>query len=128
MAIFVNKKTHILVVDDDTDLLILFRGSMQARDYVVDISVNGDNIWECIEKKRPDVIMLDVHMNGKKGSDICKDLKKKDTTLSIPIIMLSATDDLKKVAEDCGADSYLSKPFNADKVAYEIEKILTKNN
>ena len=128
MAIFVNKKAHILAVDDDTDLLILFRGSMQARDYVVDISINGDNIWECIEKKRPDVIMLDVHMNGKEGSDICKELKNNVATSSIPIIMLSATDDLKKVSEDCGADSYLSKPFNADKVAYEIEKILSKNN
>jgi two-component system alkaline phosphatase synthesis response regulator PhoP/two-component system response regulator MprA len=119
-----NKKLHLLVVDDDDDLLVLFYLAMRAKGYEVEISRNAETFWDDVDATHPDIIILDIHMIGVDGAELCKELKAKSDTKKIPIILLSASDDLKHIAEESGANSFIQKPFTAEKVMREVERLV----
>jgi len=115
---------NVLAVDDDQDLLTLIRSSLKRKGFHVDISVNGEDLNQLIKKHYPDVIILDIQMEGINGGDICKKLKEDPATSHIPIIMLSANTNLAEVTRDCGADDCLSKPFNVEEMERHILKLV----
>lgn len=119
-----NKKLHLLVVDDDDDLLVLFYLAMRAKGYEVEISRNAETFWDDVDTTHPDIIILDIHMIGVDGAQLCKELKAKEDTKEIPIILLSASEDLKVIAQQSGANSFIQKPFTAEKVVREVERLI----
>lgn len=114
------KKPVILLIDDDKDLLELMKRKLIKEGCVVNISQNGAKINEIIADQTPDCILLDIHMIGVNGSDICKKLKSEDRTSNIPILLLSANHNIEKIAVICGADGYISKPMD---ISLFVEKI-----
>ncbi|MBC7629353.1 two-component system response regulator [Ferruginibacter sp.] len=114
------KKPVILLIDDDKDLLELMKRKLIKEGCVVNISQNGAKINEIIADQTPDCILLDIHMIGVNGSDICKKLKSEDQTSNIPILLLSANHNIEKIAVICGADGYISKPMD---ISLFVEKI-----
>jgi len=115
---------NVLAVDDDQDLLSLMRSSLKRKGFHVDISVNGEDLNQLIKEHYPDVIILDIQMDGVDGGDLCKKLKDDPATAHIPIIMLSANTNLAEVTKDCGADDFLPKPFNMDEMERHILKLV----
>jgi DNA-binding response OmpR family regulator len=115
---------NVLAVDDDQDLLALMRSSLKRKGFHVDISVNGEDLYQLIKMHYPDVILLDIQMDGVNGGDLCKKLKQDPATSHIPIIMLSANTNLAEVTKSCGADDYLPKPFNIDEMERHILKLV----
>lgn len=117
------QKKNLLIVDDDDDLLVLFFLAMRSKGYEVEVSRNAETFWDDMKAKEPDVIVLDIHMPGIDGRTLCKLLKEDRSTAHIPVIMLSANDNIDSIAAGCGANGYLRKPFNSDKLVSEVERI-----
>lgn len=125
MTMNYERKVRVLFADDDEDLLRLVKMKLTNQGFLVALSLNGERVKAMATSDRPDVILLDVTMVGNDGRDICKALKEDRSTHDIPVILLSANDELKKIAEQCGADGYVTKPFDAGSVKSKIDDLLT---
>ena len=114
---------RILVVDDDESILEVIQIVLESEGYQTQISLNSEcfqHFTNCL----PDLILLDVLLSGEDGRDICKQLKRNQTTAHIPVVMLSAHSDANKLADASGADDFLEKPFDVDVLIETIEKHL----
>ncbi|MGN6436203.1 MAG: response regulator [Agriterribacter sp.] len=125
MTMNYERKVRVLFADDDEDLLRLVKLKLSTQGFLVALSLNGERVKAMALSDRPDIILLDVTMEGNDGRDICKSLKEDGVTKDIPVILLSANDELKKIAEQCGADGYVAKPFDANSVKNKIDDLLT---
>ena len=118
-----NAKKTILVADDDPAICDALSFMLEEEGYRVLTTVNGGTIYK-MEKEFPDLLLLDIWMSGQDGREICKYLKKKELTRDIPIIILSASRDIEKSADDAGADDFLAKPFQMEELLSKISKHL----
>ncbi|MCL4116696.1 UNVERIFIED_CONTAM: hypothetical protein GTU68_028725 [Idotea baltica] len=118
-------KPLVLVVEDDSDIR-QFIINILEKDYTIIQAKNGKVGVELALEKIPDLIISDVMMPLKDGIELCNDLKGDERTSHIPIILLTA-----KVGEDneitglkTGADDYMTKPFNSEKLKIRVEKLI----
>ncbi|RYY69456.1 MAG: response regulator [Chitinophagaceae bacterium] len=103
---------HILIIDDNKDLLTMLTAMLKTRGYTVSVSETAENITQTIKDIQPDVIMMDMLLSGADGRDICKLIKADKNISSIPLLMLSA---YPQAVTDClaaGADGFVEKPFD----------------
>jgi CheY-like chemotaxis protein len=100
----------ILVADDNSGIVDVMQIVLEHEGFEVITTMNGKNILKLCEQK-PDLIFLDVWMSGVDGNDICKQIKANADFKHIPVIIFSANRHTKEIAIDCGADGFLSKPF-----------------
>lgn len=122
----VDNKLNLLIVDDDEDMLVLFYLVMKNKGYDVDVSRNAETFWEDLFFSTPDIIILDISMDGIDGRVICQKLKEHEYTANIPVILLSAHVDLEKIASKIGADGFVQKPFSSEKIILEMQKVLKR--
>lgn len=115
-------KGKILVADDDAGIVDALQMVLEDADYEVQTTMDGHSVLEVDHKKLPDVILLDIWMSGEDGRDICRNLKSRQETMNIPIIMISATGDLATSAKAAGADDFLPKPFHMEHLLEKVEK------
>ena len=115
-----NKKKVVLVADDDFDLLQLVKMQLQQSGFAVQLSLNGNGIVRMAVDEHPDIILLDIAMDGISGGDICMKLKANNETSGIPVIMISANDNIEYIAQHCGANDYVRKPFNVQAIREKI--------
>ena len=117
---------HILIVDDDAGTVDIISIILKNAGY----EIKTDNSGELLFLKtgiHPQLILLDNKLGKKSGSDICMELKAKEHTKNIPIIMISAADELKLLAANACADNFLPKPFSIqDLLAVVQETLLQK--
>lgn len=116
-----SKKVKVLVADDDPAICDAVQFMLEEEGYDVDTTVNGETIYK-MEKNYPDILLLDIWMSGQDGREICKFLKKRESTKNIPIVMVSASRDIEESAKDAGADDFLAKPFRMDDLLSKIAK------
>ena len=117
---------HILVVDDDEGIVEVIQIVLEGEGYAVRTATNRDGLQDLADDL-PDLILLDVLLSGDDGRDICKALKSDPLTKDIPVIMLSAHSDASKVADAGGADDFLEKPFDVDKLIDIVAKHLASS-
>lgn len=111
----------ILLADDDPGIIDAVQMLLEDEGYEVETSVDGETIYK-MEKNFPDLLLLDIWMSGVDGRDICRYLKQQDMTKDIPIIMISASRDIKNSAEEAGANDFLAKPFDINDLLEKVEK------
>lgn len=109
-ALLLRKKT-IMVVDDNQGVLDVMTIMLEHGGYEVTTATDGRSV-RSLEEPLPDLILLDIMISGTDGRELCKALKGNDKTKNLPVLLLSANIDIKKISETCGADGYLSKPFD----------------
>lgn len=114
----------ILLVDDDEDLLAMVSYKLKKEGFQTLISINGERVKEIVDLSRPDLILLDIHMQGIHGGDICKQIKADPLTRSIPILLFSANENIKTIREECGADGFLVKPLEGDVLMATLQQYL----
>ena len=107
-------KTSVLVIDDNPDIRSLIT-TLLKDDYMVLTAPNGQAGLKMAAKYIPDLIICDVMMPVMDGLECCRRLKAEQSTSHIPVLLLTACsmDEQRIQGYDCGADAYLSKPFNA---------------
>jgi DNA-binding response OmpR family regulator len=94
---------------------------LEFEGYQVTSTVDGSTVVDMMDE-HPDLLLLDIWMSGEDGRDICKRLKHIDATKNIPVIMISASRDIKESAIASGADDFISKPFEMNELLQKIEK------
>lgn len=107
-----NTQATILVVDDEPLNTKLLAAILTADGFKTITAAGGEEALHIVTKQEVDLILLDIMMPGMNGYEVCQRLKSNETTRMIPIIMVTALDDLesKVKAIDSGADDFLSKP------------------
>jgi DNA-binding response OmpR family regulator len=108
----------ILVVDDDRDILEIVSYILTSRGFNVSTHTTGLNVPEAVMQFSPDVILLDINLPGKLGTEVCKELKKIH---SIPVILFSAHAKEGKVIAECNADGFIAKPFDMEALVKRIK-------
>jgi DNA-binding response OmpR family regulator len=115
------KRKKIVVADDDSDILEVINLILNVKGYDVKTEKNAENLLT-MKEDLPDLLLLDIWMSGVDGRDICRQLKSRQETKDLPVIMLSANIDIKNMSVDCGATDYLAKPFDINELVGIIEK------
>lgn len=121
---------HILVVDDTTFSLRILTDMLSRQGYQAEGATSGKQALHLIDKKKPDLILLDINMPGMDGFEVCAILKEQEETRHIPIIFISALDDTqgKVKAFSLGAVDYITKPFQLREVVARVKTHLNMQN
>jgi diguanylate cyclase (GGDEF)-like protein len=114
---------NILLVDDTVDNLRVLSASLIKQGYQVRCAKNGAMALIAAKKEPPQLILLDIKMPEMDGYEVCKRLKNDDLTSNIPIIFLSALDDVfdKVKAFTVGGVDYIVKPFQIEEVIARVQ-------
>lgn len=120
-------KPDILIVDDIPDNLRFLSQMLVNQGYNVRKAINGKMALTAVKTVLPDLILLDINLPEMNGYEICEQLKKDETTRNIPVIFLSALDDVwdKVKAFKAGGVDYITKPFQFEEVLIRIQNQLT---
>ncbi|MES2267564.1 MAG: response regulator [Bacteroidota bacterium] len=116
----------ILVIDDDEDILEILNVIFQENGYETVMS-NTSEAAEHIRIIQPDIVLLDVRIEGspKIGPEICKEIKSQLETRHLPVMLVSGETDLAIIATECGADSYIAKPFDIFELLSQVKEFLS---
>ena len=114
-------KKRILITDDDEGVQDIFRLIFERAGYDVQILGEGLSILEN-NYKRPDHFVLDRQLSGQDGLKVCRFLKSQNTTKNIPVIIVSATPGIGKMAKEAGADDFIEKPFQIKDLLGVVER------
>ena len=113
----------ILIVDDEPDIRNLLRQEISEAGFLVKEAINGKEGIERIRQAQPDLVILDIMMPEMNGFDVAAILKNDPATKHIPIIVVSITDDKKRIAQ-LGIDRYLTKPIDINQLLKDIKSLL----
>ena len=116
----------ILLIDDDPDIITVLQLLLKKKGYQVATAYRKEEAYKQVELFRPNLIVLDVLLSGVDGRTICKKLKNTESSKHIPIIMFSAHPSAQKNMEDFGADDFIPKPFESNKILERIETLLAR--
>lgn len=118
-----SRGANILLVDDTPENLRLLSQILAERSYQVRAVTSGERALESVKLAPPDLILLDIRMPGIDGFEVCRALKADPTTQHIPVIFISALDDLedKMRAFTVGGVDYITKPFQYEEVIARAE-------
>lgn len=113
LSMTTNRSPVILVVDDTPANLLLLTQLLSAQSYDVRPVTQGTAALTAIRTIRPDLVLLDIRMPDMDGYEVCQQLKADEETAQIPVIFISALDDVedKVRAFECGGVDYIAKPF-----------------
>lgn len=118
--------SNILIVDDTPANLDVLCGMLRDRGYRVRVAISGARALTAIRAERADLVMLDINMPGMTGYDVCRELKHDPELRNVPVIFISALDEVidKVKAFDAGGADYVAKPFEFGEVLARIENQL----
>jgi response regulator RpfG family c-di-GMP phosphodiesterase len=115
---------NLLLVDDDAAFRTLLRTTFELVDVSVREAESAAVAGALIEEDRPDAIVLDVHMPGESGIDLCRRLKADRATREIVVVLLTGSPGGgARLAGEAGADAYLSKPFSPLELLSVVERL-----
>ena len=116
---------NVIFADDDPGVQDAFKLMFERAGYQVTIFPNGNALLRN-EYEQPDIFILDKQLSGVDGLDICRYLKHQDSTQHIPVIMLSASPLISRLAPVAGADDYMEKPFRMKELLAMVNKYILK--
>ncbi len=114
-------KKKILITDDDEGVQDIFKLIFERAGYEVQVYGEAASILEN-NYTSPDLFVLDRQLSGQDGLKVCKFLKSQNSTSHIPVIIVSATPGIGKMAREAGADDFIEKPFQIKDLLSVVEK------
>ncbi len=121
-----DKTPVILVVDDNQQNLELLQAYLEDMDYVTVPAKDGPTALDIVAGDAPDLILLDVMMPKMSGFEVCRRIKNDPATTNIPIIMVTALNELGDIERgiDSGSDDFVSKPVNKLELLTRVRTML----
>jgi len=116
--------SKIVVVDDSVDLLEILKYFLEERGYEVEAVSSKQNLIPIIKSFSPDLIILDIYLQGEDGREICKELRSKEETKYLCILFFSAYTKALSNYKEFGADGVIEKPFGLNDIVDKIEVTL----
>jgi DNA-binding response OmpR family regulator len=119
-------KPHILVVDDEAQMVGIIAYALETQGFNVGFAYDGISAIEKIKTEAFDLVVLDVNLPKMDGFEVCHFIRENTT---IPVILLTARDDQQDVVHglEFGADDYVMKPFNPRELALRVSAILRRS-
>lgn len=116
----------VLVADDNPQILELLEAYLEPLNVVVTRATDGQSTLAAVERDPPDLILLDVMMPKRSGFEVCRRLKEDERFRGIPIVMVTALNELGDVerGRESGADHYLAKPVNRIELLTCVRRLL----
>lgn len=126
-----DKKLHILLIEDNQDHALLFRKAIEAvlnREFTLEWKKDADELLQAIESKRfgaPDIIFLDLTLPGKGGFALLEEIKKHQQLSAIPVVIYTSSSRREDYlrAQQLNAAGYITKPIFIDSLAKELKRI-----
>jgi len=121
----VNKKHVILLIDDDPEMRNYIK-TLLKDEYIIHEAGDADEGFATVLEVDPDIIVCDVVMKGTSGVEFCAKMKESPTFSHVPIILLtgSSSPEIKLKGIECGADDYITKPFESELLVARIKSML----
>ena len=118
----------VLVIDDDSNIVELISLGLKYEGFQVESSETGSDGLVAAQRLNPALIILDILLPDLDGLEVCNRLRSNPTTRDIPVLMLTAKDDVhdRVTGLQKGADDYLAKPFNFEELVARIRAILRR--
>lgn len=119
-------KPKILVVDDDIHISELLKLYLEKEGYEVAVAEDGEEAIERFKTFQPRLVILDIMLPGKDGTQVCNEIRRIDNT---PIIMLSAKGEVfdKVLLLELGADDYMVKPFEPKELIARVKAVMRRS-
>ena len=123
----ISSHSNLLIVDDEPDNIRVLSALLNQQGYYVRKAINAPMAMIAIESLKPDVILLDIRMPGVNGYELCRQLKSNLETYEIPIIFISALNQIEDIMQafSAGGVDYITKPFKVDEVLARVKNQLT---
>jgi len=120
---------HILVVEDEADLVELVSYNLRKEGFSVDSALNGEAGLSKIKKGKYDLVILDLMLPGIQGVELCRMLRNDPKTEALPIVMLTAKgEEVDKILGlEMGADDYITKPFSPRELVARVKAVLRRS-
>ncbi|RKY31995.1 MAG: hypothetical protein DRP67_01630 [Candidatus Omnitrophota bacterium] len=124
------KKKKILLIEDDPDTLVYISKILKREGYEVEEAENGEEGLKKFRETKPDLVVLDIMLPGIDGWEVLKRIKSGLRSRKTPVVMLTAKDtDMDKLkGYEFGADFYITKPFNMEKLLLIIRNIISEHS
>jgi len=116
----------ILICEDDPDILELIEFILTEENYAVTTTEDESTVKNLMEKIEPDLLIIDYWLNGTKADDIINSIKKDDNLKEIPIILISAIDNLEEVSSNLPVVDYIKKPFDINTLKTKVKSYIQK--
>ncbi|KAF5426629.1 MAG: response regulator [Candidatus Methanomarinus sp.] len=126
---FSDTREKILIVDDEMSTLMPLKRSLESENYAVVEAYDGHEAIKKANEEIPDLIILDLMLPGMDGIEVCQHLKTDTQTEKIPIIMLTAKDNINDKVEglQIGAHDYVTKPFVLKELKARIKSVMLRS-
>lgn len=120
----------VMVVEDETALLTLLEYNLRAEGFEVETVSRGDDAQLRIREKTPDLVLIDWMLPGLSGIELCRQLRNRKETKSLPIIMLTARGEESERIRglQTGADDYIVKPFSVPELMARVNALLRRRS
>ncbi|MBW6508463.1 MAG: response regulator transcription factor [Desulfuromonadales bacterium] len=122
-------KEHILVIEDEEDILALLHYNLIKEGFRVSCAQSGEEGLNAARAEKPDLIVLDLMLPGIDGLEVCRALKNAKATATIPIVMLTAKGEEHDIVTglELGADDYVTKPFSPRVLSSRLKAVLRRH-
>ena len=118
---------RLFIVDDDYDILLSLSMWFKKMGYAVDTFENSKTMFSALNQSAPDLILLDINLQGEDGRDVCKKIKKEDGK-ACPVILFSANYPALEGAQNMCADGILHKPFELQEALQLVKSHIHTNS
>jgi CheY-like chemotaxis protein len=117
---------RILLIDDSEITIQMEKAVLEQRGYEVAATTTLGEFERLLTDFKPDLILTDIHMPEARGTDICRTLKNEYRTQDIPIVLFSSLndDELAELAQQVGADGFLSKAHGLDALGDRVDELV----
>ena len=121
-------KKKILLVDDEPELVEMVKIRLESYNYEVIAAYDGQEAIEKARNEKPDLIILDLMLPKMDGYKVCRMLKFDEKYKNIPIVMFTARaqESDEELGYECGADAYITKPFEPQVLIDKMRELLNK--
>jgi len=123
-------KKSIFVIDDEEDIREILKINLEKEGYDVHTYHSADVAEEALDSIEPDILLLDIMMDGTDGYEFCRKLRSKEKHKDLPVIFLSAkSEEFDKVLGlELGADDFISKPFGMKELKSRVKAVLRRTS
>lgn len=120
--------SHILIIEDDPSLVELLRYNLENEGFDVSVARDGEEGLESVATQVPDLVVLDWMLPNVSGIEVCRQLRQKPETRTMPVIMLTAKGEESDRVRglETGADDYIVKPFSPAELTARIKAVLRR--
>jgi two-component system, OmpR family, phosphate regulon response regulator PhoB len=124
------RQQQVLVVEDERDIVKVLEFSLKQAGFDPAVAYDGEQARACIERRVPDLVLLDLMLPDIPGTEICKQLKSAPRTAHVPVLMLTARgEEIDRVLGfELGADDFVTKPFSVRELMLRIKAVLRRRS